>query len=64
MPQVQRQGAKISVEKFSSGDAFLNAHISGPFDVVFLDIDTPEVSGFDVAERISEKALFIIRRLK
>ncbi len=57
--ECRRQGAEIYVEKFLSGEVFLNAHNAEPFDVVFLDIDMPEISGFEVAEKISEKALII-----
>lgn len=48
-----RLGAEISVEGFSSGEEFLSAHNENAFDAVFLDIDMPEIGGFDIAERIN-----------
>lgn len=59
--EFKRQGAKIQIDKFTSGKDFLNAHNLEPFDVVFLDIDMPEINGFDVAEKLggSEYTLII-----
>lgn len=57
--ECRRQDAEIYVDKFSSGKDFLNANKTEPYDVVFLDIDMPEINGFEVAEKISEKALII-----
>ncbi len=51
--EFKRQGAVIRLDTFTSGQEFLEAHANEPFDVVFLDIDMPEISGFDVAGRIS-----------
>jgi len=48
------QGADIHIDKFTSGKDFLNAHNAEPFDVVFLDIDMPEISGFEIAEQIKD----------
>ncbi len=36
------------------GNSLLNEHSSAPFDVVFLDIDMPGVTGFDVAKKMRE----------
>lgn len=57
--EFERQKADVHIDKYSSGNEFLNFHKAKPYDVVFLDIDMPEISGFDVAEKISEKALII-----
>ena len=57
--EFKRQGADIYIDKFTMGKDFLNAHKAEPYDVVFLDIDMPEISGFDIAEKISGKALII-----
>ncbi len=51
--EFKRQGTDTHIDKFTSGKDFLNAHKAEPYDVVFLDIDMPEISGFDVAEKIS-----------
>lgn len=52
--EFKRQGADVCIDKFTSGRDFLNVHRAKPFDVVFLDIDMPEVSGFDAAEQIND----------
>lgn len=57
--EFERQGENIHIDKFTAGKDFLNTHKSEPFDVVFLDIDMPQINGFDIAEKISEKALII-----
>ena len=58
--EFKRQGSDIRIDKFTSGKDFLNTHKAEPFDVVFLDIDMPEISGFDVAEEISESEYTLI----
>lgn len=57
--EFEGQNANVHIEKYISGKDFLNSYKTKPYDVVFLDIDMPEISGFDVAEKISEKALII-----
>lgn len=52
--EFERQGADIQIQKFSYGVDLLNAHNSEPFDVVFLDIDMPEISGFDIAQQFNQ----------
>lgn len=44
----------IQIEKFTDGKLFLSQHESNPFDVVFLDIDMPDFSGFDIAKTLQE----------
>ena len=41
------------IRSFFSGEFFLNSQKEHPFDVVFLDIDMPEISGFDIAEQVN-----------
>ena len=36
----------------TSGIQLLNTHGNEPFDAIFLDIDMPKVTGFDVAEML------------
>lgn len=57
--EFERQKANVQIDKYTSGKDFLNVHKAEPYDVVFLDIDMPEIGGFDIAEKISEKALII-----
>lgn len=51
--EFERQKANIQIDKYTSGKDFLNVHKAEPYDVVFLDIDMPKISGFDIAEKIS-----------
>ena len=53
LAEFTRQGSDVHIDKFSAGKDFLNAQKVNPFDAVFLDIDMPEVSGFDIAEKIN-----------
>lgn len=52
-------GAEASVYGFPSGAELVSAHGAEPFGAVFLDIDMPEASGFDVAEGLSGSTLII-----
>jgi len=47
------RGDKCSLDKFTSGEKFLETHREQPYDVVFLDIDMPQTSGFEVAEQVN-----------
>ena len=58
--EFRRQGEDIQIAKFTSGNDFLSAHKKVPFDAVFLDIDMPEISGFDIAEKISDNKRTLI----
>lgn len=57
--EFERQKTNVQIDKYTSGKDFLNVHKAEPYDVVFLDIDMPKISGFDIAEKISGKALII-----
>ncbi|MCH5208905.1 MAG: response regulator transcription factor [Oscillospiraceae bacterium] len=51
--EYKKQDIEIGIEQFISGGELLNAHKENAFDVVFLDIDMPEISGFDIAESMN-----------
>lgn len=40
---------------YLSGALLFNEHSTDPFDIIFLDIDMPKVSGFDVAKMLREE---------
>lgn len=42
------------VESFANGSVLLDQNKTSPFDVLFLDIDMPNVSGFDIAKALRE----------
>lgn len=43
---------EFNVTDFSDGTVLLNEHKKDPFDIVFLDIDMPVISGFDIAKSL------------
>lgn len=38
------------ISAFGSGTLLMNEHTQEPFDILFLDIDMPELTGFDIAK--------------
>lgn len=50
----------IQTECFTNGPDFIEEHKKSPFDVVFLDIDMPSVSGFEVAQKINSDSPTLI----
>ncbi len=42
------------IERFTNGRILLDSHSLCPFDAIFLDIDMPDFSGFDVAKFLRE----------
>lgn len=40
---------------YSSGTLLINAHKQEPFHIIFLDIDMPKVTGFDVAKTLRDE---------
>lgn len=51
---------KLEIEKYVSSELMLTHHKSKPFEVIFLDIDMPNMNGFDVAANISYNDSYII----
>ena len=53
---------KIEMDTFKSGELLLHRHEIEPYDIMFLDIDMPKISGFDIAKHIRKDSLrtFII----
>lgn len=46
--------ADFFLDAFENGVDFLSQHEKAPFDFVFLDIDMPNINGFEIAERINK----------
>jgi len=40
---------------FSNGALLMNAHMQEPFHIIFLDIDMPKITGFDVAKTLRDE---------
>lgn len=49
----------IIIEKFNNGKDLIKALTNEYFDIIFLDIDMPNTSGFDVARKIQDSAVVI-----
>jgi len=49
---ITAKNQKFEIKIFSSGIPLLREYKAGSFDVVFLDVDMPDLSGFETAERI------------
>jgi FixJ family two-component response regulator len=49
--------ARMEVAAFASGAAFLQAACASPFDCLILDLHMPEMSGFEVLERMSSSGM-------
>ncbi|MCL2019570.1 MAG: LytTR family DNA-binding domain-containing protein [Oscillospiraceae bacterium] len=60
--EFERLGVLFSVSEFKSGNSLLDEHRKNPFEVVFLDISMPEISGFEIAKalRMETDDVFII----
>lgn len=50
----RQNNEEIELELFTSSETMQNRHAENPFDVIFLDIDMPEVDGFHLASKIAE----------
>ena len=44
----------FEIKSYTDGVTLINEHRCKAFDIIFLDIDMPEISGFDVAKKIRE----------
>ena len=51
---------EFDVRIFSDGKALLDEHKKVQFDIVFLDIDMPVISGFDVADNLNKDSEALI----
>lgn len=47
---------KNDVSKFSCGTDFVSKNEQKPFDIIFLDIKMPDISGFEVAKKVRSQS--------
>ena len=47
-------GVVCEIESFTDGGALIERNLAAPFDVLFLDIDMPVISGFDIAKTLRD----------
>lgn len=59
---INQMELESEIEVFRSGVLLLNAHRKAPYDVLFLDIDMPNMSGFELAKEVRDVSIrtFII----
>lgn len=59
---VNEMGFKSEIEVFRSSVLLLNSHKKSPYDILFLDIDMPNMSGFELAKEVRDASIraFII----
>lgn len=59
---LQNNHVDFHIDSYCSGSKLKNVHVNNPYDILFLDICMPEVSGFDLAETIrslSQKTVIV-----
>jgi len=44
----------VSIEEFDNGHALIKSHEESNFDIIFLDIEMPEISGMEVGQKIRD----------
>lgn len=54
--EFKQRNTEVCVEHYAYGELLINHHITKPFDVLFLDIDMPRISGFDIAKIVGESS--------
>lgn len=50
-----RQSVKVSISRHLNGITLLNEHCRQKYDIMFLDIDMPEMSGFEIASELRKE---------
>ena len=53
--ELKRRNIQFQIYTYINGNLLLNHHLRDKFDVVFLDIDLPMITGFDLAKEFSEE---------
>ena len=53
---------ECTIDVYRSGELLLHRHVEQPYDVLLLDIDMPDKTGFDIAQAIRQNSIktFII----
>jgi DNA-binding LytR/AlgR family response regulator len=57
--QLKRLEPHAEIDVFQEGTAFLSSEWRGQYDVIFLDIFMPELTGVDVAEKIRKHDVYV-----
>lgn len=51
------ESIEAAIDSFTEAKQLLTLHKHNPYDIIFLDIDMPQISGFDAAESIRKTSL-------
>ena len=51
---LEKYTADYKVSSFSNGNILLSRHMENEFNIIFLDIDMPNLSGFDIAKKLRD----------
>ena len=52
--ELELRSIKDEIETYTKAEVFLSHHRRKPFTAIFLDLDMPEITGFEVARRLEE----------
>ncbi len=52
--EISKFTTEVEIKCFTNGNNLLEQHQENPFEIVFLDIDMPKISGFEIAKKLRE----------
>ena len=52
--ELESRSVKAEIETFTKAESFFYCHGKKPFSAIFLDLDMPEMTGFEVARQLGQ----------
>lgn len=52
--ELESRSVKAEIETFTKAESFFYCHGKKPFSAIFLDLDMPEMTGFEVARQLTD----------
>lgn len=52
--ELESRSVKAEIETFTKAESFFYSHGKKPFSAIFLDLDMPEMTGFEVARQLGQ----------
>lgn len=52
--ELESRSVKAEIETFTKAESFFYCHGKRPFSAIFLDLDMPEMTGFEVARQLGQ----------
>lgn len=52
--ELESRSVKAEIETFTKAESFFSCHGKKPFAAIFLDLDMPEMTGFEVARQLGQ----------